>query len=143
MVGDLIAVSLPFALSVVVKLVNHLLRGYAERMVKINLQDHNTSERVRQFAVDLAVQTYLQLSFVLSLLMSSISCIAYTILCPRPLLAAIGAAALLLLLPWWIMRWQGLSAQDLQTPPGRLMRASSWAAILLQWAVTLYARVMP
>lgn len=143
MIDDLIAVSLPFGLSIVTKLLSHEVRAYAERMAKIYGKDLNISHSVEQFGVDLAVQTYLHLSFVFSLLMSAISCIAYTILTARPMLAAVGATALVLLLPWWIIRWQGLSATELQGPEGRPMRVSAWVVIFLLWGVTLYAKLVP
>jgi hypothetical protein len=143
MINDLIAVSLPFALLIAIKLLNPKIRVYVERMATIYGKNVNISHNVEQFGIDLTVQTYLHLSFIFNLLTSSISCIAFTILCARPMLAAVGATAIVLLLPWWIIRWQGLSATELQGPEGRPMRISAWGVIFLLWGVTLYAKFSP
>jgi len=144
MIDELIAVSLPFTLSIVTQVLRRGVRTYAQRIVKASTQEGlNLSSGVERFSVDLAVQVYSHLSFVFSLLMSSISCIGYTILSARPTLAAVGATVLVLLLPWWIIQWQGLSATELQGAKGKPMRAAAWTTVFLLWWVTLYAKFFP
>ena len=144
LIDEVIAVSLPFVLAAVLRLVNRGVPVYAERIGRYGTGEQvELSDPVKRIAVNLAFRTYSQLSYVFSLLASSVTCISLTILSARPALAALGAAALLCLMPFWIIRWEGLSSTELQAREGRPMRVSAWITILALWAITLYARFYP
>lgn len=144
MVDEFIAVSLPFGLSIVLQLLNSGVRAYAKRSARFTIpKTINVTESIENLCVDLAVHTYLHLSFIFGVIMSSVSCIAYTVLSARPLIAAIGAVALIVLIPTWLIRWQGLSASQLEGKEGKPMKRAAWWTIVFLWLLTVYARFYP
>jgi hypothetical protein len=141
MTDELIAVSLPFVISIIMQVLQPGVRAYAERATLITFpKSIYLSDEYKKLCVDLAVHTYVHLSFVFSVLLSSVSCIGYTILSKKPILAAAGAVALITFIPFWLINWQGLTASELQGSKGRVMRRCSWGTIIVLWILTVYAR---
>ncbi len=144
LIDEFIALSLPFVLSIVIQLLQPGIRSYASRFANLSLPDsYSATPKIQKAMVDLAVYTYAHLSFVFSILLSSISCLTYTVLSPRPIFAAVCVLILVTLIPIWLIYWQGLSAQALEQQQGRWMKLSAWISIIALWAITLYARAAP
>jgi hypothetical protein len=140
MIDEIIAISLPFGFSAVLQLLQPGIRAYAERARKITWDQATArSPGVAKLAVELTVHVFEHLSYVFSLLLSCVSCIAITITSEEPLYAAVGVAFLLVLLPIWLVYWQGLTADELASTKGRSMRVSAWIAILVQYAISIHA----
>ena len=142
-VERVIVSSLPFLLAALTQFLGRRVAPYAKRALRILVpmaSEHPGSDD-RALAVELAVHTYAHLSFVFANLMSSLTCMVYAICGTRPILAALGAAALVILLPIWLFYWQDLSAAQLEGRPGRAMRISSWATIGVLWAATVAAQL--
>jgi hypothetical protein len=131
--------SLPFLLAAMAQFLSSRVRTYATHALRlyVRIADEESGTDNLKLAVDLAVHTYLHISFVFSCLMASLTCVVYTIYGTRPWLAAVGACALVLLLPTWLFYWQHLHGQELEGKHGRAMRGAAWAMILIQWAATL------
>jgi hypothetical protein len=146
MVDEFIALSMPFVFSIVIQLLSGGVQLYAKRSLRSSLSDEvslSISPGAQQIGVDLAVQIYTHLGFVFGILASSVTCIAYTIRTQRSIIAAAGAVALLCLIPWWLIYWQGLSAHELQSSKGRPMKVWKWITIFTLWMITIYARLYP
>ena len=144
LVDDVIALSIPFALSVVIQLLQPGVRAYAGRFSQQNLpKSTKVSPAIEKAMINLAVCTYTHLSFVFSILMSSLSCLTYTVLSTRPIFAAVGVMVMITMLPIWLIYWQGLSAEELQQNQGKWMNVSAWLSIIVLWIITLYVRLEP
>jgi hypothetical protein len=144
MIDQVLAVSLPFCLSIVIQLLKPGIKIYARRAARIVFPTSmSVDTTVESLCVDLAVHVYLHLSFIFGILMSSISCVGYTILSQRPIVAGAGAAVSIFLIPWWLIHWQGMPASDLHGKKGKPMRVWTWIAIIVLWALTIYARFFP
>lgn len=140
----IIAVALPFVVSIFVQLIPKYASSYARNAAKITLPEYVAEDSdARKIAIQLAVHTYLQMSFFFSLATSTIFCISFTILSSRPIFAALAAVITLALLIYWLIKWQGLGANELEGREGVPMRIATIISILALWVVTTYALVAP
>ena len=141
-VDEAIAVSLPFGMSCVIQMLNLSVKEYTKRALRLTLPpERRVSAYVEQQFIDLAVYTYRHLSFIFSILMATISCMGYTILSKRPILAVVGAAGLVFIIPFYLVCFQGLTSDDLEGRKGRPMKVCIWISIGILWVVTLYAKI--
>jgi hypothetical protein len=139
---ELIAILLPFAFSAMVIVLGGSIELFAEKTLKLHALG-DMSESVRSLAVKVAAQVYIQLGFLISVLYSSIVCVAYTARSSRPILAALASALLIGLILVWFLRWQYLDLEKLKGSDGRGMRWAKWLNLALTCAITLYAWYSP
>ena len=145
---EFIGITMPFVFASLTILFGSGVENYASNNLKISLPEvfsdislpKNLSNSIKEESVKLAVQVYIQLGYLFSVFASCISCIAYTLKSPRPILAAIGAFILAVMSLVWFFYWQSLTLDELKGEKGKLMRIGKWASIIISYLVTLFAR---
>ena len=140
--AQILANALPFLMSYVLLLVRTGTRPLAENMIRVILPDSRAIDGYpREFAVTLALHFYTQLSFVFSLLLSSVAALGLTMASPRPLLSGVVVFLFLVTFAVWFGRWQtlGVGAAD-RTRVDHEMTVVSWVSTSVMLSLTLWAR---
>ncbi|MDQ3816402.1 MAG: hypothetical protein M3362_01775 [Acidobacteriota bacterium] len=140
--AQLVANALPFMMAYVIMLLKSGIPQIAESTFKLVLPEGVSIEgTARKCAVDLAVHVYRQLSFILSVLLSTVSALALTLTSQRRVLAVLVTFTLLTVIAVWVMRWQTLSANPQQRARrDKEMGFTSFATTTIMLLATLYAR---
>lgn len=139
---EIIAIVLPFAFSAIVIIFGGLVKTFANATIVLNMPK-GMSEGVKNTAVDLASQIYVQVSFIFSTLSSCVACIAYTARSNRPVFASIAAVTMIALILIWFLKWQYLSFEEIKGKEGIPMRIAKWLTLVATFAITMYAWYSP
>jgi hypothetical protein len=133
----LLGLSLPFMFALVIQLMRPAVRDYADRCVSSVIPPTmRLNESQRGYLVSIAVYTYAQLGFVISVLTATVSCIALTLSHNVTLVAALAAFGGTSVVFVWILRWQGMDAKALAGARGRGVRILGWAVVVVMWCLT-------
>ncbi len=142
MFDEIVSVSMPFVLSIVILVLRSGLRSYARRALKLTIpKEIRLADNIEELCVDLAVHTYSQLSFFFCLLLCSISFMGFTVASEHPGLAALGVLPPMILIPWWLIHWQALPAPEIEGHGGRWMRRWAWILTLGLWVATVIVQI--
>src|SRR5260370_4786729 len=115
--SQILANALPMMMAYVVMWLRTGIPQLTESTVRVILPDGVRLEgHARTYAVELAIHVYRQLSFVVSLLLSTVSALALTLTSNRKIVAGIVVFLLLSTVVLWLLRWQTLSANPAQIP---------------------------
>lgn len=137
-----VIISLPYGFSILMQAIMPGVRYYAVRAARItNKLPFKEDAPIMKRSVELAVHVYRQLSFILSILLASISCIIYTVDSDHRVFIVVGIVALISIIPIWLFYWQGLPARDLEGDKGRNMAICAWSIIIIEWILTIIANI--
>jgi uncharacterized membrane protein len=141
--AQLVANALPFMMAYVIMALKSGIPQIAESTFKLVLPEGVSVEgTVRKCAIDLAVHVYRQLSFILSVLLSTVFALALTLTSQRRLLAVIVTFTLLTVVAAWVLRWQTLSSTPGQREQrDKEMGRASFAATTIMLIATIWARM--
>ena len=126
--AQIVANALPFILAYVIIGLKHGIPQLADGALRVVLPEGvRIQGNARKHAIDLTVHIYSQLSFILSLLLSTVSALALTLISQRRVSTVIVTFLLVVLIVLWVLRWQTLGANASQRS-GR-DKEMSWASI--------------
>ena len=135
--------SLPFAFALFVQWVGGKVEVFARRSIKSFDAGVKLTPAGEQVPVAFSLYLYDHLSFIFGGFTAVVSCISFTLIGQRPLLAAVGSIVGTAPLLWWVIMWQGLSHTEIQGTRGKAMRSVGWSVIFVVWALALYAQMYP
>lgn len=141
--SQIVANCLPFLMAYILQFLKVQMRLLAENTLKILAGDGVEITGVpKEIAIKLALHFYKQLSFMLSVLLSTVSALALTLGSKRPLVGVLVAFSLLVLVAVWLLRWQTLGTGDAAQRErlDKEMSAAAYANTTLMLAATIAAR---
>lgn len=139
---EIIVMAMPFIFSGITILLESRVEAYALFMLNIAHTD-GVTEKLKTEASKLTARVFIQIAFLFAVISSSISCIAFTALSPRPFLAAVALFLALVSILFWAFSWQYLPYEDLLGDRGKWMRRVKWSTVIACCALTYIVRFYP
>jgi hypothetical protein len=140
--AQIVSNTLPFGLSYGIMILKRGIPQLADGALRVVLPPGVRLEgNARRYAIDLTLHVYSQLSFILSLLLSTVSALALTLISDRRVAAVLVTFLLIIMVLCWVLRWQTLGANPAQRAGrDREMSIASFIATTVMLFTTLYAR---
>ncbi|MGX6998137.1 hypothetical protein [Caballeronia sp. KNU42] len=140
--NDFIAVFLPFLLSYLIQALAKGVPTIAQNTLTIILPRDTKLQGVpHDLAITLAIQVYRQVSFLVSVLLSTVSAMALTLTSTVPAIGVLAAFLLVGLVAVWFFRWQTLGANPNERESrDRQMKFGSLTTTTIMMIATLWAR---
>jgi hypothetical protein len=129
--SEVVATSLPFAMAYLVQVLRPAMPRLADNTLQALLGKGERFEgAAREWAVQLAIHFYAQVTFIITVLLSTVSAMALTLTSPVPMIGVLVAFVLLTIILLWFFRWQTLASSRSER------RKRDWEMALVAPAVT-------
>lgn len=140
-----VALATPFVLSYLIQLLSSHMKNLAAGVLRLRLgPEEELSGFAKECAIDLAVSFYRYISFIVSVLLSTVSAMAYILQTSVQLLAFVAAALFIAEIIVFFFRWHPMSIQPNAgevVKRGREMFAASVATTTIMLVLTIAAKL--
>ena len=144
LVNQVVAVTLPFAFSLMLHFSDHAAHVLASRLTNSHLP-HGTSAdgEIKTLCVNLAHATYIHVTYFFSTMFALVFALSNTLRINQSLFVVVAGVAYAPSVIIWFVWWSDYSLEDLKGVRGRFMRIMGIATICVLWLVTLWVELMP
>ena len=145
--SQVVANLLPFLLAYVIQFLKIGIKPIARNTLRILLPEGvELGELSVETAIELATHVYSQVSFIFSVLLSTVSALALSLSSERKVAAILAAFVLIVVSAVWVGRWGTLAVQQNSETIRRRayeMKIAAYGTTTLMMVTTIYARFYP